>query len=110
MAKQAAQAAKNMVTDADLIQLEKRLNDEVDEDFFEELRRFNTLPRVIDGLGVQMIDVGTVQESSNNLPQNPAYRQLEAQHKVQEDAIEHMAVIHCADLTASVICVGRVER
>jgi hypothetical protein len=42
VAKQAAQAAKNKVTDADLIQLEKRLNDEVDEDFFEELGRFNT--------------------------------------------------------------------
>ena len=63
---------------------------------------------MIDGLGVQMIDDGTVQESSNNLPQNPAYRQIAAQHKVQEDAIEHMAVIHCDDLTASVISVGHV--
>jgi hypothetical protein len=39
-----------------------------------------------------------------------ASTQLEAQHKVDEDAIEHMTVILCADLTASVISVGRVTR
>eukprot|EP00522_Entomoneis_paludosa_P000229 CAMPEP_0172472610 /NCGR_PEP_ID=MMETSP1065-20121228/68422_1 /TAXON_ID=265537 /ORGANISM="Amphiprora paludosa, Strain CCMP125" /LENGTH=1280 /DNA_ID=CAMNT_0013230757 /DNA_START=216 /DNA_END=4058 /DNA_ORIENTATION=+ len=110
VAQQAAQAAKNKVSDSDLKQLEKRLNEEVDEDFFEEPRRFNTLPRVIDVLGVQMIDDATVQESSKSLVQNPSYKQLKAQHQVVEDAIEHMAVIHCADLNASVISVGRVAR
>eukprot|EP00523_Entomoneis_sp_CCMP467_P003213 CAMPEP_0168742486 /NCGR_PEP_ID=MMETSP0724-20121128/13060_1 /TAXON_ID=265536 /ORGANISM="Amphiprora sp., Strain CCMP467" /LENGTH=1240 /DNA_ID=CAMNT_0008790035 /DNA_START=101 /DNA_END=3823 /DNA_ORIENTATION=- len=111
VAKQAAEAKKkNTVSDVDLKQLEKRLNEEVDEDFFEDPRHFNTLPRVIDVLGVQLIDDATVQESSKNLPQNPAYKTMKQQHKVVEDAIEHMAVIHCADLNASVISVGRVAR
>ena len=97
--------------DPQLIQLENRLNDEVDEDFFEDPRRFNTLPRVIDVLGIQMIDDATVQqESAADLKKNPAYRQLQAQQQVVEDAIEHLAVIHCADLNASVIKVGRVAR
>lgn len=97
--------------DPQLIELENRLNDEVDEDFFEDPRRFNTLPRVIDVLGIQMIDDATVQqESFSDLNKNPAYKQLHAQQQVVEDAIEHLAVIHCADLNASVIKVGRVAR
>ena len=97
--------------DPQLIELENRLNDEVDEDFFQDPRRFNTLPRVIDVLGIQMIDDATVQqESFHGLKQNPAYKQLQAQQQVVEDAIEHLAVIHCADLNASVIKVGRVAR
>jgi hypothetical protein len=97
--------------DPQLIELENRLNDEVDEDFFEDPRRFNTLPRVIDVLGIQMIDDATVQqESFQGLKKNPAYKQLQAQQQVVEDAIEHLAVIHCADLNASVIKVGRVAR
>ena len=47
----------------DLLALEQRLNDEVDEDFFDDPRRFHTLPRVIDVLGIQMIDDATVQQS-----------------------------------------------
>lgn len=97
--------------DPQLIELENRLNDEVDEDFFEDPRKFNTLPRVIDVLGIQMIDDATVQqESAAGLKRNPAYKQLQAQQQVVEDAIEHLAVIHCADLNASVIKVGRVAR
>ena len=81
--------------DPQLIELENRLNDEVDEDFFEDPRKFNTLPRVIDVLGIQMIDDATVQqESAAGLKKNPAYKQLQAQHQVVEDAIEHLAVIH----------------
>eukprot|EP00527_Entomoneis_sp_CCMP2396_P004704 CAMPEP_0198155318 /NCGR_PEP_ID=MMETSP1443-20131203/69073_1 /TAXON_ID=186043 /ORGANISM="Entomoneis sp., Strain CCMP2396" /LENGTH=164 /DNA_ID=CAMNT_0043822065 /DNA_START=737 /DNA_END=1231 /DNA_ORIENTATION=+ len=78
----------------------------------EEPRRFNSLPRVIDVLGVQMIDDATtaVDENSKDLPLNPAYTNLKAQQKVVEDAIEHMAVIHCTDLNASVISEGRVAR
>jgi hypothetical protein len=41
---------------------------------------------------------------------NPAYRNLKAQQQIVEGAIEHMAVIHCADLNGSVIQVGRVSR
>ena len=99
--------------DQDLEHLEQRLNEEVDEDFFEEPRRYNTLPRVIDVLGVQMIDDATVAQGPAGvagLKQNPAYQQLRQQQTVVEAAIEHMAVIHCANLNASVISVGRVAR
>jgi hypothetical protein len=97
--------------DPELIALETRLNNEVDEDFFRDPRRFQTLPRVIDVLGIQMIDDATVQhESSAGLKRNPGYKQLQAQQQVVEQAIEHLAVIHCADLNASVIQVGRVAR
>jgi hypothetical protein len=112
VAKQAALLAKSHVADMDLDHLESRLNEEVDEDVFEEPRRFNSLPRVIDVLGAQMIDDATtaVDENSKNLPLNPAYKNLKAQQKAVEDAIEHMAVIYCADLNASVISEGRVAR
>lgn len=84
--------------------LERRLNEEVDEDLFEEPKRFNTLRRVIDVLGLQMIDDATVaSNSNNNLDNNPAYRNLQSQQQIVSGAIEHMAVIHCADLNGSVI-------
>ena len=100
----------NNSDDQDLEHLEQRLNDEVDEDLFEEPRRFQTLPRVIDVLGVQMIDDATQANNTSNMGQNPAYQQLKTQQTVVEAAIEHMAVIHCANLNASVISVGRVAR
>jgi hypothetical protein len=81
----------------DLVALERRLNDEVDEDFFEDPRRFNTLPRVIDVLGIQMIDDATVgqHESHADMVKNPAYQQLKAQQKVVEDAIEQYVLERC---------------
>jgi len=96
--------------DYELIELERRLNDEVDEDFFTEPKRFNTIHRVIDVLGLQMIDDATVQSNHNDLFRNPVYRNLKAQQQIVEGAIEHMAVIHCADLNGSVIQVGKVAR
>ncbi|GAX19291.1 hypothetical protein FisN_4Lh133 [Fistulifera solaris] len=96
--------------DLELLELERRLNDEVDEDFFAEPKRFNTIHRVIDVLGLQMIDDATVQSSHKDLSKNPAYRNLKAQYQIVEGAIEHMAVIHCADLNGSVIQVGKVAR
>lgn len=96
--------------DLELIELERQLNEEVDEDFFAEPKRFNTIHRVIDVLGLQMIDDATVQSSSHELAKNPAYRNLKAQQQIVEGAIEHMAVIHCADLNGSVIQVGQVAR
>jgi hypothetical protein len=93
-----------------LVELERRLNDEVDEDLFEDPRHFHTLHRVIDVLGLQMIDDATVQSSHMELTRNPAYRQLKAQQQIVEQAIEHMAVLHCADLNGSVIQVGKVAR
>lgn len=96
--------------DPDLVELERRLNEEVDDDFFEEPRKFNTLDRVIDVLGLQMMDDATVGTTTDDLQKNPAYRNLQEQQTVVEDAIEHMAVIHCADLNGSVIQVGKVAR
>jgi hypothetical protein len=98
------------VEEKELKELERKLNEEVEEDLFEEPRRFNTLHRVIDVLGLQMIDDATVSSHGNTLEKNPAYRNLKAQQQIVEGAIEHMAVIHCADLNGSVIQVGRVAR
>lgn len=98
------------VEEKELKELERKLNEEVEEDLFEEPRRFNTLHRVIDVLGLQMIDDATVSSHGHTLDKNPAYRNLKAQQQIVEGAIEHMAVIHCADLNGSVIQVGRVAR
>lgn len=96
--------------DLELLELERRLNEEVDEEFFTEPKRFQTIHRVIDVLGLQMIDDATVQSSHQQLDKNPAYRNLKAQQQIVEGAIEHMAVIHCGDLNGSVIQVGKVAR
>ena len=39
----------------DLQELEERLNEEVNDEFFEDPRRFHTLHRVIDALGMPKI-------------------------------------------------------
>jgi len=70
----------------------------------------STLHRVIDVLGLQMIDDNTASNYGSDLEKNPAYRNLKAQQEIVNGAIEHMAVIHCADLNGSVIQVGRVAR
>lgn len=98
----------------DLVELEQRLTDEVDDEFFEDPRKFHTLHRVIDVLGMQ-IDANTNTNSNDTLRQrdldgNPAYRDLKDQQQVVEEAIEHLALIHCADLNGSVVQVGRVAR
>ena len=46
--------------DLELIELERRLNEEVDEDFFTEPKRFNTIHRVIDVLGTFELKTGLV--------------------------------------------------
>ena len=84
--------------DADLSRWERRLAEEVDEDLFDDPRRFHTLQRVIDVLGLQLIDdAATVQSGagpgSSVLGDNPAYRDLKRQQKVVEEAIEHMSMI-----------------
>lgn len=91
--------------------LENRLNNEVDEEFFQDPRRFQTLHRVIDVLGMQMGDgdIGGVQKDYNT-KKNSAYKQLKEQQQCVEDAIEHLALMHCQDLNGSVVQVGRVAR
>jgi hypothetical protein len=122
--------------DSDLIELEERLTDEVDEEFFQDPRKFHTLHRVIDVLGMQLTladdsfndkrggngkndkprrsnsDNGHLQheDAQPRIDRNPAYRALTAQQDVVEEAIEHLALIHCADLNGSVVQVGRVAR
>jgi hypothetical protein len=110
----------------DLVELEERLTEEVDEEFFQDPRKFHTLNRIIDVLGMQL----TLNEDASytkrrkprrnsftggkkeapRIDRNPAYRSLVAQRDVVEEAIEHLALIHCADLNGSVVQVGRVAR
>lgn len=97
----------------DLGALERRLGSEVDEDFFEDPRQFHTLQRVIDVLGAQIDDSPSANAEHNRdslRNNNPAYRALKKQQRVVDDAIEHMAVKHCADLNSSVVQVGEVAR
>jgi len=93
--------------------LEGRLNNEVDEEFFQDPRRFQTLHRVIDVLGMQMgnDDVGIQQQQADyNVHKNSAYKELKEQQQVVDGAIEHLALMHCQDLNGSVVQVGRVAR
>lgn len=96
----------------DLAELESRLNDEVDEEFFQDPRRFQTLHRVIDVLGMQMgtDDLAIQNKTDYDIHKNSAYKQLKEQQKVIEDAIEHLALRHCQDLNGSVVQVGSVAR
>lgn len=110
----------------DLIELESRLNSEVDEEFFQDPKKFRTLGRVIDILGMQLLDsadgqggqisVAALQQQNGLSPSdsvhrnNPAYIALKQQQAVVEEAIEHMAINHCADLNSSVVAVGKVAR
>eukprot|EP00980_Cylindrotheca_fusiformis_P023210 scaffold10220_cov148-Cylindrotheca_fusiformis.AAC.8 len=96
-----------------LADLEARLNDEVDEEFFQDPRRFQTLHRVIDVLGMQMgTDDLAIQHNKTdyNIHKNTAYKELKEQQRVIEDAIEHLALMHAQDLNGSVVQVGRVAR
>jgi hypothetical protein len=110
----------------DLVELEERLTEEVDDEFFQDPRKFHTLNRIIDVLGMQL----TLNEDASytkrrksrrnslkggkkeapRIDRNPAYRSLVSQRDVVEEAIEHLALIHCADLNGSVVQVGRVAR
>jgi hypothetical protein len=113
----------------DLVELEERLTDEVDEDFFQDPRKFHTLNRIIDVLGMQLtlaedasyskrrkqrrnsLKAGkSSKKEAPRIDRNPAYKALVAQRDVVEEAIEHLALIHCADLNGSVVQVGRVAR
>ena len=123
----------------DLEVLETRLRTEVDDEFFMDPRRFNTLPRVIDVLRAQMDDSNNpsllpppqhhhhpsfqqhqqqpppimtpkIQDLETLRRTNPAYRALQKQKHIVEEAIEHMAVRYCADLNGAVVQVGKVAR
>jgi len=104
-----------VAVEADLAHWEERLANECDADLFEDPRRFQTLQRVIDVLGLQLIDDAASTHSGltnagSVLGNNPAYRELKRQQKVVEEAIEHMAMMYCSELNGSVIRVGQVAR
>jgi hypothetical protein len=93
-----------------LEELEFRLQSEVDEDFFQDPAKFHTTHRVIDVLGAQLLDDTDSTDPETLRRNNPAYKALKKQQQVVEEAIEHVAIVHCADLNASVVHVGRVSR
>ena len=121
-----ANANGGSVEHPDLIELERKLEAEVDEEFFQNPRQFRTLGRVIDILGMQLLDsadgqggqisVAALQQQNGLSPSdsihrnNPACIALKQQQAVVEEAIEHMAIYHCADLNSSVVAVGKVAR
>lgn len=108
-------SASHGVVSEDLQQWENRLSSEVDEDLFDDPKHFDTLHRVIDVLGLQLIDDAATTHSGRSgvgsvLGNNPAYRDLQRQQDVVEEAIEHMAMAYCTELNGSVIRVGQVAR
>ena len=108
-------------TTDDLTSLERRLRTEVDEDFFQDPKKFRTLKRLVDVLGAQLLDEevgqtgylgfkGESDDFDNLRNSNPAYLALRRQQRVVEESIEYMTVSHCGDLNASVVAVGKVAR
>lgn len=53
----------------------------------------STLHRVIDVLGLQVIEDNSNSSYGRDLEKNPAYRNLKAQQEIVNGAIEHMAVM-----------------
>lgn len=116
-----------------LKQLELKLKNEVDADFFLDPQHFRTLPRVIDILGAQLLESdpangGGYSGAASSFAatgssrkdhkayfdqlhkNNPAYTSLRKQQQVVEEAIEHLSLVHYKDLNASVVAVGQVSR
>jgi hypothetical protein len=54
---------------------------------------YSTLHRVIDVLGLQVIEDNSNSSYGRDLEKNPAYRNLKAQQEIVNGAIEHMAVM-----------------
>jgi len=111
-------ATTNPQNNPALIELEAKLQRDVDEEFFQDPKSFRTLNRVIDVLGSQLLDrhtgggvrSGSANLYSGDLQHNPTYLALKRQQDIVEDAIEYMATRHCADLNQSVVAVGKVAR
>ena len=94
---------------------ESRLHSEVDSDFFHPPEEFHALNRVIDIIGAEISDGrstfgGDGGGDEVSFGHIPAYQRIRKQQRLVEEAIEHMAVKHCADLNSSVTAVGRMSR
>jgi len=93
-----------------LIQIEESLQEQIDDDFFQDPKTFNSLKRVTDVLGSQLLDARSGVPAGSRLDSNPAYLALKKQQDIVEDAIEYMSVKHCSELHQSVAAVGKVAR
>ncbi|EJK71508.1 hypothetical protein THAOC_07043, partial [Thalassiosira oceanica] len=85
---------------------------------------FHALNRVIDIIGAEITDGRSSAAFAGSGNRNggggggdevsfghvPAYQRIRKQQRLVEEAIEHMAVRHCADLNSSVAAVGRMSR
>ena len=94
---------------------EHRLQTNVDPDFFFDPSKFQALNRIIDIIHAEIahhggnITPGSIIHT-DNFSHLPPYQNIVNQRKIVEEAIEHMAVKHCADLNSSVAAVGRMSR
>ena len=93
---------------------ESKLQQSVDVDFFNDPQTFTALDRVVSIISAEITLSGgnitpgsTIATDFSHLPQ---YQAMERQGKIVEEAIEHMAIRHCADLNSSVAAVGRMSR
>jgi hypothetical protein len=93
---------------------ERRLREDVDPDFFLDPSRFSALDRVVSIIGAEILQSGgNITPGSviaTDFSHLPSYVAISRQRAVVEEAIEHMAVRHCADLNSSVSAVGRMSR
>ena len=93
---------------------ERRLHSDVDADFFHDPSHFRALSRVISIIGAEIGSHGGNITAGSSIGTNferlPQYQSMQHQQRVVEEAIEHMAVRHCADLNSSVAAVGRMSR
>lgn len=93
---------------------ERRLHENVDPDFFDDPTNFQALNRVIDIIGAEIDNSGgnitPGSEIGTNFSHLGSYQSIQNQQRIVEEAIEHMAVKHCADLNSSVAAVGRMSR
>ena len=88
---------------------ERRLQEDVDPDFFNDPENYQALNRVIDIIGAEIGKSGA-SSSSTDFAHLSQYQSMRHQQRIVEEAIEHMAVRHCADLNSSVAAVGRMSR
>ena len=93
---------------------ESKLQQTVDVDFFNDPQTFTALDRVVSIISAEItLSGGNITPGSTiatNFSHLPQYQAMERQGKIVEEAIEHMAIRHCADLNSSVAAVGRMSR
>lgn len=89
---------------------EQNLQRSVDPDFFHDPEHYQALNRVIEIIGANIIDSTSSNSIGTNHEHIPKYQQMRRQQLLVEEAIEHMAIKHCADLNSSVAAVGRMSR